>query len=462
MSGGARPNVVVVIADDMGYGDLGLFNEGRSTTPSLNAMAGAGACLTQHYSGSPVCAPARASLLTGRYPHRTGAIDTLHGRGLDRIWLSEVTIADVFRAAGYRTGLVGKWHNGALDARYHPNARGFDDFAGFCGGASDYYSYALDLNGTEVEGSGRYLTEVLTDHAISFLRRAAPEPFFLVIAYNAPHFPMQAPQELVDRYVARGETLGAALTYAMIEVMDRGIGQVDETLAELGVAENTIVLFSSDNGPYLGEVQGVSLDRFNYGWRGAKHYVFEGGIRVPAIVRWPDRLEGGRLVHEMLHFTDWLPTLAAATGVALRPELELDGDDVLAVLAGDRSDVNPVRFWQNNRYAPRVEGNAAMRDGDWKLVRPSIPETMQVTDRDRAIDRALNSHQPDRITEVDASPLPEVDVGEPPSALLFDLAADPFEQADRAADHPDVVRRMTAALEGWFRSVELDRTRGRD
>jgi arylsulfatase A-like enzyme len=458
----ARPNVVIVIADDMGYGDLGLFNEGRSTTPNLNAMAGAGVCLTQHYSGSPVCAPARASLLTGRYPHRTGAIDTLHGRGLDRIGLSEVTIADVFRAAGYRTGLIGKWHNGALDPRYHPNARGFDDFAGFSGGSSDYYSYTLDLNGTEVAGSGRYLTDVLTDHAISFLRRAAPEPFFLVIAYNAPHFPMQAPQDIVDRYVAQGETLGAALTYAMIEVMDRGVGQVDETLAELGVAENTIVLFSSDNGPYLGEVHGVSLDRFNYGWRGAKHYVFEGGIRVPAIVRWPDRLEGGRLAQEMLHFTDWLPTLAAAAGAELPPEVELDGEDVLAVLSGDTSDVNPVRFWQNNRYAPRVEGNAAMRDGDWKLVRPPIPETMQVTDRDRAIDRALNSHLPGRITEIDGSPLPVFDIEDPPAALLFDLATDPFEQMDRAADHPDVVRRMTLALEAWFRSVELDRTRGRD
>ncbi len=458
----ARPNIVIVVADDMGYGDLGLFNEGRSSTPNLDALARTGVCLTQHYSGSPVCAPARASLLTGRYPHRTGAIDTLHGRGLDRIGLSEVTIADVFRAAGYRTGLVGKWHNGALDPRYHPNARGFDDFAGFSGGWSDYYSYTLDLNGTEVAGSGRYLTEVLTDHAISFLRRAAPNPFFLVVAYNAPHFPMQAPQQLVDRYVAQGETLGAALTYAMIEVMDRGIGQVDETLEELGVAENTIVLFASDNGPYLGEVQGVSLDRFNYGWRGAKHYVYEGGIRVPAIVRWPDRLPGGHLAPEMLHFNDWLPTFAAAAGAQLPPQVELDGDDVLAVLAGDRKDVNPVRFWQSNRYAPRIEGNAAMRDGDWKLVRPAVSEFMQVTDRDRLIDRALNSRQPDRITEVDVSPLPVFDLGDPPAALLFDLAPDPFEQADRAADHPDVVQRMTLALEEWFGSVELDRTRGRD
>jgi arylsulfatase A len=451
-----RPNVVVVVADDMGYGDLSLFNEGRCTSPHLDALAREGVCLTQHYSGSPVCAPARAAFLTGRYPHRTGAIDTLHGRGLDRIALSEVTIADLFRAAGHATGLVGKWHNGALDGRYHPNSRGFDEFAGFSGGLSDYYDYHLDLNGTEVAGDGRYLTDVLTEHAVSFVRRHRAERFFLVVAYNAPHFPMQAPDEIVQRYLDRGETLGAALVYSMIEVLDAGIGRIDETLTELGLAENTILLFTSDNGPYLGDVAGVSLDRFNFGLRGAKHYVFEGGIRVPAIVRWPERLEGGRLVQGHTHFTDWLPTLAAAAGVGALPT-PLDGADVLALLQGEARAVDPVRFWQCNRYAPRIEGNAAMRDGDWKLVRPAIPSTMIVTEEDRAIDRALNYRRPDRITEVDRSPLPEPDVGVPPAPLLFDLAADPFEQHDLAAEHPERVRSMTAALEGWFTEVEAER-----
>jgi arylsulfatase A-like enzyme len=457
MTGAGRPNVVVVVADDMGYGDLGLFNEGRCRSPHLDGLARDGVCLTQQYAGSPVCAPSRAALLTGRYPQRTGAIDTLQGRGLDRIGLSETTIADVFRAGGYRTGLVGKWHNGALDPRFHPNARGFDEFAGFSGGASDYYEYALDLNGTEVPGDGRYLTDVLTEHAVSFVRRHARDPFFLVVAYNAPHFPMQAPQELVDRYVAAGETLGAALTYAMIEVMDAGVGRIDEALGGLGLRESTIVLFTSDNGPYLGEVLGVSLDRFNYGWRGAKHYVFEGGIRVPAIVRWPERLEGGRLVPEVAHFTDWLPTLASAAGLPLPDSVRLDGDDILGVVAGESHDVAPRRFWQCNRYAPRSEGNSAMRDGDWKLVRPAIPALMQVTEGDRAIDRALNYGQGDAITSVDDSPLPEFDPAPPPAPLLFDVAADPFEQADLAAEHPDRVARMEAALDAWFESVEADR-----
>lgn len=452
-----RPNVVIVVADDMGYGDLGLFNDGRSSTPYLNAIAAEGVCLTQHYSGSPVCAPSRAALLTGRYPHRTGAIDTLQGRGLDRIALSETTIADLFRSAGYRTGLVGKWHNGALDPRFHPNARGFDEFAGFCGGGSDYYDYALDVNGTEVEGDGRYLTDVFTEHADAFVRRHADEPFLLVVAYNAPHFPMQAPQEIVDRYTGAGETLGAALTYAMVEVMDAGIGRIDATLHEFGLAESTIVLFTSDNGPYLGEVLGVSLDRFNYGWRGAKHYVYEGGIRVPAIVRWPGRIEPGRIESAMVHFTDWLPTLAAAAGIDVSTALALDGTDVGDVLAGEGGDVREQRFWQCNRYAPRVEGNAAMRDGDWKLVRPSIDSLMKVTDGDRLVDKALNFRGQDAIKEVDRSPLPEFDPGDPPAPLLFDLETDPFEQNDLAASEPDRVLAMSAALEEWFASVEADR-----
>ena len=180
---------------------------------------------------------------------------------------------------------------------------------------------------------------------------------------------------------------------------------------------------------------------------------------MPAIVRWPDRVKGGRLVHELLHFTDWLPTLAAAATVATPDAERLDGADVLAVLEGDADDVDPVRFWQSNRYTPRVEGNAAMRDGDWKLVRPAIPATMAVTEADREIDRALNRRLPGRITAVDTSPLPELDIGPAPEPLLFDLAADPFEQHDLAAVHPERVRRMSAALDRWFESVEADRAR---
>ena len=163
------PNIVLIVADDMGYGDFGLYSEGRVHTPALDALACNSLRLTQHYSGSPVCSPSRAALLTGRYPHRTGAITPQETLGNDRIALDEATIADSMRAAGYATGLVGKWHNGALDPKYHPNARGFDEFTGFRGGWMDYYNWWLDRNGSITSGDGRYLTEVLTEEAVSFI-----------------------------------------------------------------------------------------------------------------------------------------------------------------------------------------------------------------------------------------------------------------------------------------------------
>lgn len=173
----AAPNIVYIIADDFGCGDTGTFGNPAVRTPALDALAAAGTCLTQHYAGSAVCAPSRAALLTGRYPHCTGAIDTFEGRGLDRLALREVTIADHLRAAGYATGLMGKWHSGALDPRYHPNRRGFDEFVGFRGGWIDYWRYRLDHNGSFSDADGRYATDVFTEAAVRFIERHHQQPF---------------------------------------------------------------------------------------------------------------------------------------------------------------------------------------------------------------------------------------------------------------------------------------------
>ena len=243
------PNVLLIVADDMGYGDFGAFNDGHVRTPHLDRLIGEGLCLTQHYAGSPVCSPSRAALLTGRYPHRTGAITPQEVRGLDRFSSREVTLGDAFKHGGYATGLIGKWHNGALDPRYHPNARGFDEFVGFRGGWADYYRWRLEANGTFRSSDGRYLTDVLTDEALGFIGRHAAEPFLLTLMYNAPHSPLQAPEPEVARYEAMGLARGVALTYAMIEVMDRGIGRILDELDRRRLVENTIVLFTSDNGP---------------------------------------------------------------------------------------------------------------------------------------------------------------------------------------------------------------------
>ena len=452
-----RPNIILIVADDMGYGDFGVFNDGRARTPILDELVQESVCLTQHYSGSPVCAPSRAALLTGRYPHRTGAIDTLEGRGLDRLALRETTLGDLFKANGYATGLIGKWHSGALDPRYHPNRRGFDEFAGFRGGWQDYYEWRLDYNGSYRASDGRYLTDVFTDEAVRFIDRHHNASFFLHLAYNAPHFPLQAPEDEVAPYAETGQfTKGVSLIYAMNEHMDRGIGQLLEALDRHSIADNTIFMFTSDNGPQMSGDGDMDTTRFNCQFNGAKGHVYEGGIRVPLIIRWPDGLDGGRYFDDMVHYTDWLPTLLAMTDTDLPPALNLDGTNILAALRGDGGNINPTRFWQWNRYTPLITSNAAMRDGDWKLVRPQIREAMKVSPEDSRIDRALK-YEPESIAGITHEPEPQRVVPSPPPAELYNLKDDPLEQHDLAAAQPARVSSMLTALEKWFHEVETER-----
>jgi arylsulfatase A len=455
-----QPNIVFVLADDMGYGDFSCFNDGRSSTPVLDQLVAEGTTLTQHYSASPVCAPARAALLTGRYPHRTGAIDTLEGLGLDRIALDEITVADLLRRAGYVTGLVGKWHNGAFDHRYHPNERGFDEFAGFRGGWSDYWNWRLDRNGAITGSDGRHLTDVLTDEARQFITRHRDEPFFLHLAYSAPHFPLQSHPADAEPFLSAGEhTTAVANLYGMLRGMDRGIGEVLEHLSSLGLLDDTLFVFSSDNGPQFGGEGDNDTTRFNCGYRGAKLVVHEGGIRLPAVVRWPNGLPALADVDALVHLTDWLPTLLAIAGVEPPSDLALDGVDVLPLLRGEPCSVPDTRFWQWNRYEPVPACNAAMRDGRWKLVHPALPEAMQVAPADLARDVQLKylPEPPDDIGRSSAAADRSLPAPLPPQ--LFDLVADPFEAEDLADAEPARTAKMTAALASWFEDVELDRRR---
>ncbi len=452
-----RPNIVVILADDMGYGDIGAFGNPDVQTPALDQLAGESLQLMQHYAGSPVCAPSRAALLTGRYPHRTGAIDTLEGRGLDRLALREVTLADVLKSAGYATGLVGKWHLGALDPRYHPNARGFDEFCGFRGGWQDYWQWRLDVNGALRPADGRYLTDVFTDEAVAFIERHRGEPFFLHVAYNAPHFPLQVPDADADPFRETGKfTEGVSLIYGMNRRMDAGVGRILETLDRQGLAEHTLVLFTSDNGPQFGGQGAMCTTRFNAHFNGCKGNVYEGGIRVPALLRWPACLLGGVETHAFVHFADWMPTLLAAAGVGVPRELKLDGQSVLSALRGEAALPNPRRFWQWNRYTPVATCNAAMRDGAWKLIRPVIRQAMAISKEDGEMDRRLK-YEPEAITDICREPEPHRIVPEPPAPLLFNLDDDPCERNDLAARHPERVALMQRALDHWFAEVEADR-----
>lgn len=470
----SRPNVLLILADDLGYGDLGLFSDGTARTPNLDRLAREGVCFRQHYSASSICAPARAALLTGRYPHRTGAVTQHEMHGLDRIFLREVTLADAFRSAGYRTSLVGKWHNGTLDRRFEPNARGYQEFTGFCGGWSDYYRYHLRRNDALEPGDGRHMTDVLTEEAVQFIDRNKANPFFLNLAYSAPHSPFQAPPEAVQPYLDKGFNRVTATTYAMIEGMDAGIGRVLEKLDAEGLADNTIVLFTSDNGPaffnppyMLEEGESTFNERYNAGMRGSKGWIYEGGVRVPAMLRWTGHIEGERMVDGLAHFCDWLPTLLSLAGVERPAGPPLDGNDLSPLLRSQPFEHEPRRFWQFNFYMPDVGTNAAVRDGDWKLIRPMIEGSrffnpdIYASEEDvarmKAFVEADLKHKENPLAVRETVPVPRLRDLDPEPVQLYNLAEDPGEANDLAALHPDRAHRLLAQLETWFEDVEASR-----
>ncbi len=451
-------NIIQIIADDLGFGDIGYFNNGLTKTPNIDKLFADGTHFDHAYSASPVCAPARAALLTGRYPHRTGAIDTLEGLGLDRLALDEKTIADAFGSAGYRTGLIGKWHNGALDPRYSPHRRGFEHFFGFRGGWMDYWNWRLVRNDEVVPGDGRYLTDVWGEASADFVASDDQRPFYMMLAFNAPHYPLQAHEADLKSVQQRvpDATIEVQTIYAMVEAMDRAIGQMLAALAQAGRAGNTIVLFTSDNGPELGK----GSARPNLEFRGYKTKVWEGGIRVPFAMYGPGIVPASKQVDGVLHFIDLLPTLLDACGVAPPADgLPIDGVSRWASLRDTPADGAP-RYWQWNRYTPIETCNSAVREGDWKLVYPEIPAAMKMIPEDVEMDVALK-YEPDKHPTI----RPRVfrpDVGDDNPAQLFDLGKDPHEQQDLAAAHPDLTRRLAGQLHDWFVEVERDRERTRD
>jgi arylsulfatase A len=457
-----RPNILFILADDLGWGDLRCYGNPHIDTPALDSLAQAGVRFSAHYSPSPLCSPARAGFLTGRFNHRTGAVDVPSNRGLDRIALSEKTFGDYFQHAGYATALIGKWHNGLYCRDYLPHRRGFDLFFGFPNGGQDYWKWNLLRNDEHVPHDGRYLSDALNEEAIRFIRGRKGAPFAMFLAHHAPHSPLQAPEVLVRKYRERlgpDTPAAVAVTYAMIEAMDAGLGRVFEALREMGLWEDTVIIFTSDNGPVTGR-DGMNpalgpQKRFNGPFSGQKQDTQEGGIRVPALVAWPGRIPRGRVIDTPVHGCDWLPTLFGLAGrAAPSGSKPLDGLDIMPLLLGKPAPALSERtlFFQRNRYAPVAHSNAAIREGHWKLYWPGDAATLG-KDGGRDNPSYLRGiSQPHWEMPLDRQLDPPT-TSPQPAPRLYDLDADPAERHDLAASHPELVKALARRHDAWFGEI---------
>lgn len=345
-----KPNIVVILSDDQAWGDLSATGNKNLSTPNIDSLARDGAMFDRFFV-CPVCSPTRAEFLTGRYHSRGGVRGV--SEGLERLNLDERTIADTFKANGYATGAFGKWHNGS-QAPYHPNSRGFDEYYGMTAGHwPNYFDTILDHNGTFTKGKG-YVVDDLTDHAMAFMEKNKTKPFLCYLPYNSPHSPMQVPDKYWEKFshmdpVMKNadpaqEDLGmtrAAL--AMCENIDWNVGRVLKKLDELKLANDTIVLYFSDNGP--------ASARWNGGMRGRKGSTDEGGIRSPLMIRWPGHIAGGTKVTQIAGAIDLLPTLANMAGIPLDSKKPLDGKVLTPLLTGKAPATWPDRmiFSTNNK-----------------------------------------------------------------------------------------------------------------
>src|SRR5262245_45082567 len=367
-----RPNIVFILADDLGYADVACYGRPDLRTPNIDRLASDGVRFLQAYANSAVWTATRAALITGRYQYRLriGLEEPLDTRTTN-VWLppEHPTLPSVLKRAGYATTLLGKWHLGSLP-NFGPLKSGYDHFYGFRGGAVDYYSH----HGTDQKDDFwdddvaihqvGYLTNLLGDRAVDVINRAARarQPFFISLHFNAPHWPWEGPGDEAESERIKSTNLfhydgGTQKTYQrMIEQMDLQIGRVMQTLDANGITSNTIVVFTSDNGG----------ERFADTWpfTGRKTELLEGGLRIPSIIAWPDRIPRGRTTEQVAISMDWVPTLVAAGGAHPDPEYPFDGIDLLPHLTGSMPAVARTLFWRFKANAQR-----AARDGDYKFLK---------------------------------------------------------------------------------------------
>ena len=443
-----RPNILVILVDDLGYGDLGSYGHPTILSPNLDRLAEEGIRFTDFYSAAPVCSPARAGFLTGRIPSRIGIYDWIPPGSDVHLPVEETTVATLLHDAGYATSLFGKWHlNGALDSdQPQPDDHGFDHWYATAGFAmpSHHNPFNFVLNGVELGPLEGYACQLVTDEAIRWLRdvRDPAKPFFQFVSYHEPHEAIASPPELIAGYPAT-QNVNEAEYFANVTNLDLAVGRLLDALDELGLADDTFVLFTSDNGPEM-------LNRHpqahrSYGsagpLRGKKLQLWEGGIRVPGIVRWPGRAPAGVVSRTPVSGIDLLPTLCEVAGVQVPARIELDGASLVPALNGKELQREVPLFWYHYKSwgGPKV----VMRRGSWKFAGYwDGPERLRT---DSATMR------PGDLKLIRTTPLVRFE--------LYDLESDLGERKDLASAEPEVFKAMKAEMLELYTEVQAQ---GRD
>jgi arylsulfatase A-like enzyme len=412
-----RPNIVLIVTDDQGYGDLGFHGNDKIDTPVLDRLA-TESTRFDRFMVCPLCSMTRASLLTGRYNLRTGCASVT--RGVETVRPDEVLIPEVLKTAGYTTGCFGKWHIGEYYPS-HPRGQGFDDFFGMPQGHWDnYFDPMLERNGEMVQTKG-YISDVLTDAAMAFIRTHAEQPFFCYLPYNAPHTPMQVADHYYDKYRALGLAEKPAAIYGMVQNIDENIGRLLEQLDTLGIANETIVIFLSDNG-----AEGPQGSRYNAGMLGMKGTVNEGGVRVPLFVRWPRKIKPDRSITRLTAHVDLLPTIAELCGIDSPETKPLDGLSLVPLLLQDDGD------WPEDRMV-------FARSPGWKHMVGAFGKPV-VDSAKRPFPGSVRSERWRAVNEGTGW-------------QLFDMQADPGQTTDTAESHPGVVTHLAKAYGDWLADV---------
>ncbi|HTL07845.1 MAG TPA: sulfatase-like hydrolase/transferase [Chitinophagaceae bacterium] len=403
-----RPNIIYIMSDDMGYADLSCYGQKAYSTPHLDSLAAQGMKFTNAYAAAALCTPTRTAFFTGRYPQRTpvGLMEPLIPRRRDSAYgltAQYPSVASLLQTAGYQTALIGKWHLGWLPEN-SPTKNGFNYFFGFHSGAADYIAHKNDVRHYDLYEMDSlvyrkgYLTELFTQQATAFLQQAHTKPFFLVLTYNAPHWPWQAPGDKPYADTADYRKGGSPATYAaMMKSLDDGIDVVLKTLDQQGLAKNTLIIFTNDNG---GEIPYSN----NAPYAGSKNTLHEGGIKVPAFVRWPGKIKAGSSAAQPVITMDWTATILAAAAVPPPANFPLDGINLLPLLTGKQKEIPRTFYW---RAANQRAHQQAIREGQWKYLKDEQGE------------------------------------------YLFDLSADEQEKKDIKEQHPAIFKKLQQQWIAW-------------